>query len=532
MDIFKDLIDELKDDNLIEQTVIEFSREQEESKKLAAEQKQAEDEQAAHEAAEEKLIENALAEVADDALAAEEEKPVLSEADFYRQRATNEVAFLQMVEAAFAGIERTQLKTVPQPFDDLEVQKVLHQFLQVSDSVNSPEYQRAEFQLLQETESWYSSLTLRDNRIMTAHLRRFLETSRPALSSPALIALARFYRNSPYTETVRSKFDLIVTRLFTKEAGDRRELVFPREEIYTHIKELYAEWSSVPLYSTDEDDRTIMQTAAQFEEFIREADDAKSFDALINTNFFNRLRRFKENTNEDFYAPLIAATGVEANVRIGNRYVALLEDEKSSGNAATLEDRYGLSHDSAISEATGKTLALSELLKEKTAPPAPKIIEEKKTLVVEPIAKREAKREAKKEAVKDEPKEKASEKKAGGGFNKWLVIAAAVAVVFVFGIYLGTKSSAPPAKEPAGAPKLNLENSMLREYLSEARIEDGTLNGIVLPAWNHLTEEKQRDALKMMLNVGGEKGYKRVNLTDKSGKTVGTATEGGIKVFE
>ena len=301
--------------------------------------------------------------------------------------------------------------------------------MQVANDANSPEYSAAEFQLLKETESWYSSLSLRDMRIMTAHLRRYCETSRPPLSSPALVALARFYRNSPFTEQIRSKFDLVVTRLFSKESGaNQREMVFSREELLTHLSELYADWSSVSLYSTEENDGEISQAAQEFENFTAEAEAAESFDELINSNFFNRLRIFKESCHEDFYAPQVAAAGIECNIRVGNRYVELLEEEKQAGNVADLESKYGLSHDQAISEATGKTLSLIELLKQKTAPPKPAA--EKNIVVIEPIVK----------AATKKP-EKAKEKQTDGAIEskKWILSIAAIAAIIIAAIYFAAR---------------------------------------------------------------------------------------------
>ena len=437
MNIFEDLIEELKEENLIEQTVIEKSQMELDYQTFSGDvvktENGAEDQPLAFSKDETPLsFENAsptaAADSADQAMIARDavrEQPV-DEAEFYRRRAMEEVSFLQTVEAVFGGIEREQIKIVPKPSDDLEVKKILHSFLQISPSAQPQEHAAAQFQLLQETENLHSSLALRDKQIMTAHLRRYCETSRPPLGSRALIALARFYRNSPYSEQVRSKFDLVVTRLFSKEAGSDRQLVFSRDELAAHIRELYAEWSSVPMYATEENDAQIAQTVGQFDEFIREADDAQTFDQMINSNFYNRLRLFKESTNEDFYAPLVAAIGIEANVRVGNRYVELLNKEKEAGSVAALEDKYGLAHDQGISEATGKTLSLIELLNRKkpAAPPSP--VEEDPNTISRPEPLIET-------AAEPKPVEK-----IGGKFNK-LLIAAIVITAIIFGIYFLTR---------------------------------------------------------------------------------------------
>lgn len=358
MNIFEDLIEELKEENLIEQTVIEKSHAEVDFKTFSGDVVKTEDSAAQQLPKLSKdetpqSSKNPLPTVvdvsADQAAFAEETMPPpIDEAEFFRQRAMEEVAFLQTVELVFGGIEREQIKIVPKAYDDLEVKKILHSFLQISPAEQPQEHAAAQFQLVQETENLHSSLAARDKHIMTAHLRRYCETSRPLLGSRALIALARFYRNSTYSEQVRSKFDLVLTRLFSKEAGSDRQMVFSRDELAAHIRELYAEWSSVPMYATEENDAQIAQTARQFDDFIREADEAQTFDQLINSNFYNRLRLFKESTNEDFYAPSVAAVGIEANIRVGNRYVELLNKEKESGSVGALEDKYGLAHDSTL----------------------------------------------------------------------------------------------------------------------------------------------------------------------------------------
>lgn len=425
MNIFEDLIEELKEDNLIEQTVIETNHQDAAAKSRASKpetpERLADSATPDAPAANEKMPEKSL-----DATSAD--KKNLKGTDFYRRKAMEEVAFLQMVEAAFAGVERDQMKMVPKSYDDLEVKKVLHSFLHVAPDAAATEHSQAEFQLLQATENWYSTLADRDRRMLTAHLRRYCESSRPPLSAPALLALARFYRNSAYSEQVRSKFDLMMTRIFSREIDDnKREVIFSRAELVEHIKELYAEWSSVPLYATENDDQGILQTAKQFEDFIRESDEANTFDDLINSNFFNRLRLFKESASEDFYAPFVAAVGIEANIHIGNRYVELLEKEEQTTGVAGVENKYGLSYDNTVSEATGKTVSLVELLKQKKVAPKP--------LEPSPISEPESKNVSK-EVAAASPEKRNEKSVAASGSNRWIfVLLALLTAIVACGIY-------------------------------------------------------------------------------------------------
>jgi len=447
MNIFEDLVDELKEENLLEETVTKGGKAKSDSKSPSVEASKAETISAVHvketeslnltesrkefgrentPAAKENLEDNLQNKSKIFETESKSSAQPSNEAGYYRKRAMEEVAFLQMVEHVFAGIEREQMKIAPKPYDDLEVKKVLHLFLQASGDVKSPEHAQLEFRLMQETESWYSALSHRDKRISVAHLRRFCETTRPALSSPALIALGRFYRNSPFSEPVRNKFDLVLTKLFTKDSGgEKRNLVFNRDELIKHLNELYADWSSIPLYlSDDEDNSEVLLIALKFEDFMAETETAENFDELVRNDFFNRVRSFKQSTSEQFFAPLVTAAAIESNVRIGNRYVELLNKEREKGESAKLEDKYGFLHDQIISDATSKTLQLANLLKEKSGeshPPAKQ-----------------------KDTVKTESKPNngtivESGKKEKGGFfavNKWLLAAAVIAVIASFSLYI------------------------------------------------------------------------------------------------
>ena len=562
MNIFEDLVGELKEANLIEETVIETGkaenpkakeaqptvavRSSENANRASVEQKTLPSPKAVEqtEAAERRAVEtnsskvetktppvkpkkveaveavapveNISTETNDESFEAVAEETI-SEAEFYRRRATGEVAFLQTVEAAFAGIEREQLKIVPKIFDDLKVKKLLHLFLQNSDEAQSPEFVKAETELLRETQNWYASLAARDTRCLAAHLRRFYETTRPQLSASALAALARFYRNAPFSEAVRSKFDLTATRLFSKETDDnRRETLFTRDELTDHIKELYAEWSSVSLYPTEEKSSAVREITDTVDAFITEAQAAQHFDDLIGKNFFNRLRLFKENTNENFFAPAVVAAVVECNIRVGNRYIELLDREKAVGNVANLETKYGLSHDQAISEATGKTLSLLELLNQRK-----EVLKsvEKKPVVVAP------------EIKEDAPKSSAAEKSVEPTKSKkWMLSVAVLAIIALIAFYLGTKSDVGKTVEPSSIPKLNLENSMMKDFLSEAVVEDATLKGTVTPSWNHYTSEKKKDVLRQTASFGADKGFNKVQLSDKNGKLVGSDSDGMVFV--
>ena len=565
MNIFEDLIEELKEEHLLEETVIETNSGEKKSgtfdeiieaetflEKLASETEAVEEKESAGDdsIAEQSLdfslvdgesqsdTETTLEDLPESAVEeqkteAENETPIntpTNEADFYRQRAIEEVSSLQMVEHILSGIEREQMKVVPKCFDDLEVKKALHFFLQVSGEVNSPEHAQAEFQLMQETESWYSALSYRDKHVSVSNLRRFCETTRPILSSQALISLARFYRNLPYSEAARNKFDFIMTRLFSEEIEEnKRKIAFNRDELIKQINELYSAWSANSSYSSDEDESELLLTAFKFEDFMAEADNAESFDELIRSDFFNRLRVFKESTGECFFAPLITAAAIESNVRIGNRYIELLEIERERGTIEKIEGQHGFLHDQAISDATSKTFKLAELLKENKVKAKAKIVEAESFEPEQSDIKREEKQSSKQTV--NHTKGSKGKKRGRFEFNKWLLILTVFVIAGSLILHFWATSYAVTEIVSSNVKVVNLDSSSLKEYVKEARINKEIFFGTVQPSWNNLNQEKKEEILKKILSIGEEKGFKSVHLRDETGKTVGAATLERISVY-
>lgn len=516
MKVFEDLIEELKEENLIEQTVIESG--EVEARADEPDQELLQEMRSPQEDSKEFFDKNEMAFKSNEAdNSSQDEKAELilpfNENDFYRRRAMEEVASLQMVERILTAVEREQANVLPKSYDDIAVSKALHDFLQVSKNPNNPDNAAAEFKLMQETESWYSALSHRDQSILPAHLRRYCETAKPALSSQALVALARFYRNSPYSESVRSKFDLVVTRLFSQETeDDQRKMVFSHDDLAQHLSELYADWSSIPLYSTD-DDTELTLIALKFEDFITEGINAVEFEDLVRNDFFNRLRAFKESTGENFFAPQVTATAVNCNIKVGNRYVEMLRNEKKKNNASKLEDKYSQLLDQTISEATSKTLQLVQLLKDKT------IVEEE---IVEPVEVKKEPEELPKVEIK-----KTAPAKSEGFFsfnlfqvNRWLLGLMICTLLGTFMLYSWVEFVTPEISSKE-VQTLQLDGFYFKEYLQVAKITNETLIGVANPAWFDLSGEKKQETLRNLLSVGNEKGFKSVRVLSREGKTVG-----------
>lgn len=451
--------------------------------------------------------------------------------EFFRKRATEEVTSLQMVQHVLSGIERSFLNITPKLYDDLEVKKALHNFLQDSQNLNSSEQSNAETVLLQETENWYSALSQKDKTISVDNLRRYCETTRPALSAQALIALARFYRNAPFSEAVRSKFEMAMTRLFARETGgDFRKLLFNREETIEKLNEFYAEWSSIPLYATEEDESNIVLSAIKFEEFATEAATAESIEELFRTDFFNRFKNFKDETHENFFAPLVTATSIESNVRIGNSCLRLLLAEKSKANfnAEAFEEKYSANYNEILSEVICKTLDFPKVFAGEFAD-ADAIWE---TQVEEGVQLEFEKQDLNKVVEKKQlKKDKSSSKNKLFKANKWLVAATVFAIFISLGLYMWAEYFTDEPKLSENVKTVNLDNSAFKEYIQTARINNDMFYGIVNVNWEGLTTEKKQDLLGKILVTGGEKGFKQITLMNKQGSSVGYASAEKIEVY-
>lgn len=446
------------------------------------------------------------------------------ELELFRKRAIAEVASLQMVDHIFTNVEREQMKVAPRPYDDLVVKKILHSLTQQSDGLNSSAQSRAEFKLRLETENWYTTLAFRDENISVENLRYSCETTRPPLSPPALLALARFYRNLPFTEKSRNKFELIISRLFSQEiATAKRELVFTREELTGHLTELYEEWESVSFYSLENDAVLIGEIETKINKFVEESQRAQTFDDLINSGFFNRIRSFKKETGEYFFAPVVVSAAIICNVQIGNRYLQLLEQEKSAIKNVDLEtalinpgleDRYGLQHDRIVSDALSKTLQISDLLKEIKDQPAEVGVPEFKPAAMAESKPRTRERRVRKPGFFDRIL----------AVNKILLGLTVFTVVGTAVLFLWVELDPPKSPSPTDVVQIDMAQTEFTEYIQTAKINNEALFAIVKPGWQQLPKAEQETIVKKMVLFGKTKGFTQIHLLNKDGATIGSGS--------
>lgn len=432
--------------------------------------------------------------------------------NFYRRRAVDEVAGLQMVDHIISAIEREYMKIVPSGFTDLHVKKALHDFLKFTDEPHSNERLESEGLLIHATEEWCSALSERDSNISVTNIRRFCENSRPALSSQALMALARFYRISPFSEPVRGKFDFVITRLFTRDAGtERRMQLFGMTEMVGHIRDLYENWASIALFDTVSDVTELSARLMEFQKFIAEADAAECFDSLIKSNFFNRIRTFKEDISEMFFIPELTGAAIECNVRVGNRFVELLEIESAKLSAEIFGEKYGYTYDTVISGAASKTLNLIEIIKEVPELNCDSPAEHPLEGAVQPrLRESEAARPA------------ALSGRESGFFsvNRWLLAFTLIIIAACAGVYMWADKYSAESSAPVTAANVSLENTGLSEHIKIARSSSGTFYGVVDPTWDAMSVDVRKQVLMKSKSFAESKGLNKVNLLNGKGRTI------------
>lgn len=453
------------------------------------------------------------------------------DSEFFKKRAIAEVSSLQMVDHVLTGVEREYMKVVPAAFDDFNVKKALNIFLKVAGDENGGGHAEAEFALMHETQAWCSALAARDAKIPVSSLRQYCEHTKPALSSQAMLALARFYRNSPFSEPVRAKFDYIITRLFSRPTDyGRRSCLFTREEALKHVNKLYSEWSSISLYAADDDDSKVLLTALSFEDMAQEAENAANFDQLIKTDFFGRLRLFKESISELFFAPNVATAAIESNVRIGNAYVELLAREREKLDAESIQSKYGDIDGQSVSDATARTLDIEELLKIEPIP----AFEPEEDDAVEEFD------ETTQQSSQLAPApETALEPRAGFGpklraqalgINKWFLAACMLLVAASVGIYVWSNFVADEEAVVAGVAAVNVDVPGFRQHIKTSKLSNETLYVHLLETWDTLPKDKRQEFLQQVLHAGQQQGWRQVRLITRDGKNGGFASPTRLEV--
>ena len=110
------------------------------------------------------------------------------------------------------------------------------------------------------------------------------------------------------------------------------------------------------------------------------------------------------------------------------------------------------------------------------------------------------------------------------GVNKWLLVAGVILVLASSGLYIWANFFTVELASAEGVRGFNLAGSPFRDDVKVANISGETFYGIMKPAWETMTKEKQQDLLQRIQQTGKTGGWTTVSLMNSTGKTVGFAS--------
>jgi hypothetical protein len=425
---------------------------------------------------------------------------------------SEEISALQMVEHVFTSVERDVLGVTPKSYDELGAKQALHRFVHSSAEVGSDEAVELEANLDTEIENWKDSLLAREAKMSPANIRVYCETSQPPLSSQALFALARFYFSTGLKAAAATKLDFVLTRLFSKkDEGERRSALVNKEETIAHLRKRFSDWTGA---SADEIPESMLSVLS-FEDFTTEAEKVENLDEFLKGDFFNRLILFKESVREQLKSPEVAAACLRCNIAVGNAVVESLEKFGQKTNEARLKKKFGSLDDDLIAQAIGRTLDLDLLLTVSLERPSP--LKETNKRVEAKEQPRSPKAAAKKES---------SRSSVSGLFavNKKLLLAAAILITASVGLFVWTNYYSADQSVSVKVPAVELNGFENRDAVKTAKISNETMYAQMTPAWDALSDEKKLEFVKKLYDFASKKGVKKLNVMDIHGTTVAFAT--------
>lgn len=448
-----------------------------------------------------------------------------------------QISTYQTVEHILGGVERAAGRQEQAGFDELRTKKALHAVQHASIDLSSDELSRisAEFEL--QIAGWRSSLGSRDAMIPVAAMRRFCETCQPALSSQALFSLARFSRSLSFTEDCRGKYEFVVTRLFSRNVeGQKRTPICSKEEMLSHLRSRFSDSSESysHLYSGDVD---IEPFVNGFDEFSAEAETVNNFEEWMTSDYFERLNMFKEGTGEQFFVSDVTAAAILCNIKILNKLADLMEGERLAGNAENLIKKHGSTYDDVISDSIGRTFALSSIageghVEDEAGYPeteAPRDSHSDDNRASQELLER--KRATKAKPAKVEKSTRSFLSVSFAEVNKKLLVTTIIVVILSIGLYIWSDNYADSSAPNSNVLNYDLSNSEFKDLLKEGRISSDTFYAITQPAWDGLTRENQEEAVKKMFNTFSQKGCARVSLMNAKGQPAGFASSTRVEVF-
>jgi hypothetical protein len=428
---------------------------------------------------------------------------------------SQQIASMELVELVLSAVENANGKQ-NQPYDVLAVKKAFHRYSQMASDPESEDAFDSETEILAAIESWQHDLALRDEKIGVPAFRGYVESANPPLGPQALFAMVRFYRSLPISAVTIGKFDFVVTRLFSKFVdGERREMICSQQDAVKYLTQRYTDWSVDNFRSLPADDAKIAVPVSTFADIAAEAESASNFADLGKSKLFERLAELKEKTGASMFVPRVIAAAVDSNLRVAAHVIDLLDRERER-HGAGISSRLSEVDFGRLSDAVARTFNASS-----------------GDLVDGDALELRSSTDAVAEKIRvDSPaggKSRRSKKSETGsrstifGVNRWLLLATILTVVVSLGVYVWADRFADEPAKTEAAKVIDLEKPELKRYLTTSKLSGAMLYAVVTPAFEEMAVDVQREYLKSLYQYGGQKGYSKVTLMNGRGRNIGYA---------
>ena len=316
-----------------------------------------------------------------------------------------------------------------------------------------------------------------------------------------------------------------MTRLFSRDRGENEwRTLFRRSEMLDHIRTLYANWSSISFYSSEELRAQVDESISGFQTFNSECEAFLTLEQMHESEFLSRVVVFKEGLRQVFFAPEVVAAAIESSTKIGNRYVELINSARAHSSAKAVGRAFGTSHDLDASLAAAKTMSLSAILR--TSADDPNDIDGETAEVHEAVAP----------AIKEtfiEREKKNFSVASMFRINKWFLIAALLVGSASGAAYYWSENLVSNGSSAAvQAREIDISDTDLKEHVTSAKASNTTLYFNVQNTYDALTDDGQKAFVAKLRTFAEAKGFKKVAVLNFKGFTVAFAEGDKVELIK
>lgn len=445
----------------------------------------------------------------------------------------NEVNSLQIVDYIFSSIEKKKNSHYPQKFDIGALKKRVKRLIDSKGIKNGAEELIQEESIVnEEIARWCVLLTQRDKGITGVDLMLYCEQSKPPLNTQALLSLIRFYLELPFSETIRVKLDVLMTRLFSFNVKKgKRQLSHSPNEIKLKLEEYYESFPNAPNFS-EEEQRKLKVAVEKFREFVSIAQNSRDLDALISSKLHEEIIRFKQQLGEDFLEPSVLAAAIECNVLVGNIYTDLLLQKKDLADVTDVSMKYPVLGQQTFLEAVVHNINSPDLFDSNTEAIDSKEITDGKETDLELQIRLNSKKAKKVRKSANTSKTKVAMLEFSSKIeHKWLIAVLAISVLLGIALYGYVEFFSSDVKKAAAQP-ISLENTEFKEYIKIGKINNELFVGVVTDKWAQLSEDEKRKLVEKLLTLGKSQQFSKVYLLNNNGLTVASGADSNIEISE